>query len=1297
MQIPHDVIERVKDSVDIVAEINGDVKLRKQGVNYVGLCPFHGDSTPSLSVSPARRCYKCFACGEGGDVIKWRMKIDNSSFAEAVRELGKKTGVTVPDEALTPEEVKKRRCYEGLISCAREAQNIFASALDQDNEYLRSRKISYETAKRYGLGFSVRSIASELLRKGYSAEQIKAIDVAHEREHGWSDKFYDRVLFPYMNRRGEVIGWTGRSIVQDVKSCKYLNTSETALFTKGNNIYGLSQAKNAIVKADKVYIVEGQFDVLSMAENGIDNVVAGSGTAFTEAQIKLIMSLTLNVTFIYDGDKAGVNAAKKNLLPLVKKGLKVRCVALPAGQDPDDMAKSLGDKMSDWLSKAEGSYVKFLADNVYHPKQDEFERLSATKMILGVISAEKEAVIRHNFISELASISKYSLDDIQEMTEEFDIPAENVNLEDGFTGAEEAKQFVDKELPILHLTNSFSLFMKRINERQPFVFYKGIPTKSQVQELQSVCDHVIFENYDFECDARKECIDVQCMKELFKFGMQVELYSSVRETPVSFINQYMYYYSDLVEEEKSSVETRQEYTLRCAEMISYAKETVRTISMDAWAKQLRLKPSALKDIVKPFVNERKSKSKIQSDDRLDDDVVIATDRIPDYVEDSEDYSRMLKQFSYYPIINKAGVPVCYMFRTDNGSFKRVGDFYMEPLLHVYSKNKEENKRIIKLNSLITKKSVYVEWPSSVFAKLNTMSEMLFNEGGYNFLNGTSADYEKIKACFSYQFTKCLELKTYGKQYEGFFCFANAIFHEVEGEWRLDMADELGIMEDDKVKYYSPAFSKINTDIRKDDDQYEQIRSFVYKDVAEKDRITFKRWAELMREVYKINNNGMWAIMYSILCAFRSEIQPMKRYFTALFFTGPTNSGKTQIAISCRSLFVSPDQPSTNLKNTSDAAFFSILEKFRDVPVVFEEYNDDIITDNQFQGLKSVTYDGDGKTKRKSAGTNDVETSKVNSPVVLLGQHAPSKDDGALCNRVILLEVPVKNDRTKHETEIFNELKRYEKKGLAYLLIEILKLRPLVNRYYEGLLEDTVEELKQEMRSRNKVVDMRLINTNSIFLAMVKLMKMYAQHLELPFSVEEFKAVSIAKIEEQSDILKQSDKLAMFFNRISSLIDLGKVMEGRDFKVVESKHGAVACKGKSVEVPANTSLIYVNISKIYEYYSNAGSLNGEKPMKLTDLRGNLHSHPAYIGEVSNTRFAWLEAHEETVTGLSVDDDSTGKSMTVNRVMVKKSDSSPATVLNYDVLKSMGINWTREYKAEEKEKESEKNKVEPNLPF
>ena len=215
----------------------------------------------------------------------------------------------------------------------------------------------------------------------------------------------------------------------------------------------------------------------------------------------------------------------------------------------------------------------------------------------------------------------------------------------------------------------------------------------------------------------------------------------------------------------------------------------------------------------------------------------------------------------------------------------------------------------------------------------------------------------------------------------------------------------------------------------------------------------------MNEVYRINDNGKWALLYSIMCAFRSDIHPINRHFTAIFFIGPTMSGKTQIAVSIRSLFVKPEAPSFNLNSGTDAAFFSILERFRDVPQIFEEYNDDMISDVKFQGLKQTCYDGEGKQKRKAATGNDIETSKVNAPAVILGQEAPQKDDNALSNRVVLCEVPKRESINEdHAQQIFQELKEAEKAGLSYLLLDILELRPIVRSQFPTLLKQCSKEL-----------------------------------------------------------------------------------------------------------------------------------------------------------------------------------------------------------------------------------------------
>lgn len=1275
-QIPHDVIDRIKDSANIVEVIEEDITLKRSGANYKGLCPFHKDKTPSLSVSPARGCYKCFVCGEGGDAFSWLVKHRQMTFSEAVRALGEKYGVKVPEVELTDEEKIKRTEQGAMRAVINAAQSLFVESLrmQEAQEYTKQRGINAESIDRFGIGYARYGIVNELIKKGFNQEYIKKVGLTNDN---LSDFFNKRLMFPFYNRRGEIIGWTGRGINNEIKP-KYKNTGETPMFTKGNNLYGFFQAKKSAAQEDKIFVVEGQMDVLSMAQVGVTNVVAGSGTAFTDAQRKMLKSVTMNVTFIYDGDKAGIAAAMKNLRPMVEEGFKVRCVALPVGNDPDDMARSLKDKTKDWLMKSETSYVKFLSSVVFTEEQDEYERQASAQSIIKII-AHEDAVIQQAFLSELTQYSKYDLQALQGMCESLPKVEVKEVMEDGFHGIDEAKAHLDKEYPVLRLSNEFQKFFDKINKEQPFIYYKGMPTNQQILDLVKVCENVTFEYYDFEIDKRGENADVRLMKELFKHGANVTVYEGEDNEP-SFLNYYIRLYADCIKGEQNSEVTR-EYYLRVAEMISYAKETVRTISMEDWAKALSLKTSALKEIIKPYINERKSREKIEKHSgKLVAGLRIDTQSIPDYVEESEEYKEMLDTVGYYPVITDEGVPVCYMFRQQNSSFKRVADFYMEPILHIYSKKKEENKRIIRLNHMNGMRK-YVEWPSTVFANLRSIREMLIVEGKYNFVNGTASDWENIWSWSSYGFVQCLELRTYGQQTEGFFAFTNAIFHKVEDEWVLDLADELGITEHQGEKYYSPAASKINTNVRQDEQEFEQEQNFVYVDTPQKDRITFEEWATLMRDVYKVNNNGMWAIVYALLCAFRSDIHPIARYFTSLFFTGPTDSGKTQVAVSTRSLYVKSDAKCANLNNTSDSAFFSLLEKFRDVPVVFEEYNDNQISDQKFQGLKSMIYDGDGKQKRKSATTNDVTASKPNSPIILLGQEAPQKDDGALCNRVVMLDVPRKKF-TQEETDLFNRLKNYEKKGLTYLLLDVLKLRPLVQIYFCKMLEQTEKEMKLEMNVINELGDMnRLVRTVSLFVTMVKFMKQYAEHLVLPFTLEEFKAIAKKKINEQSALITKSDKLAVFFSTIDMLIDSGQIINGRDFKILVPKNGTIRTKDGEVAV-GETRCLYMNLSNVHAKYIKHASSNGEHPLTLMTLDSNLKSHASYIGQVKGTRFEWYEA-EEMAVGMANDQTVSQYAkvnMSVTREMVKKSKANTsAVVLNYDVLESMmSVSYIREEK-------------------
>lgn len=1285
--IPQDIIDRINQDVSIVDEVKEDVQLRKVGVNYVGCCPFHEDHHASFYVNPVRNICKCFACGNGGNVISYRMKHDGLSFPEAVRLLGKRHGIEVPEMELTPEQQKENDDKESVRVVLTRAQSEFQRHYDQSADaqaYVSARGISAQTAAAYGLGFAFDydGLTKELTAAGCKSEFLLAAGVAYKDEKSGRlrDTFWQRIMFPFYDKRGQVVGFTGRA-VNDQKA-KYKNTGETSVFTKGRNIYGLYQARAAIQKADKVYIVEGQFDVLSFAEIGVRNVVAGSGTAFTVEQRKLLKAYTQNVVFVYDGDRAGCAAAVKHLPELVGEGFKVRCILLPEGQDPNDLMKSLRGQLQDFVEKSETGYVEFLSSVLLSSDLNEYQRLNALKQIVAVIACEHDEVIRRQFTSKLAKLTDTGLEDLERMLEQVKVPEQPEEFSPGFYGLEESKELMKDDDAELHLTGSFEAFQRRLGRNEPCVFYYGLPGNDAVTELMRVANRLVVHNPKWVCDRKKEGDDILMMKELFKRGCSVD--TSYDNESAGFVYAYLSFYRSQLKE-TDSMEVTNEYIARCAEVISYANEGVLTINLPRWAEILDLKQGQLKEILKPYLNERKSARRMSRErSYIDEDLVgIDTERVPDYVEESEEYMKMLKRYGYFPVIRKKdGTPVCYMFKTDSNSFRRVADFYIEPLFHVYSTNKEENRRVIRLNRMYVDKPTYVEWPSSAFAKLSTFAENLINEGAYNFENGTAQDYARIWNCISYNFPKCTELKVFGQQPENCFCFANGIFHEVDGGWKFELADELGLMRHGDDIFYSPAFSVVNAGMRQDNDRFEQDRWLVYRDTPQRQRITFERWAQLMNEVYSINDNGKWALIYAVMCAFRSDIWPIARLFTSVFFIGPTMSGKTQIALSIRSLFISPLAPSFNLNSGTDAAFFSVLERFRDVPQIMEEYNDEMISDRKFQGLKSVTYDGEGAQKRKSASTNDIEVSKVHAPIVLLGQESPQKDDNALTNRVVLCEVP-KSERlnTDHAQQIFRELKAAEEAGLTYLLLDVLKLRPLVREHFADLQRVCARELQSRVEASGcrSGEQARIINTVSMFLTMCRLMEQYAPQLPLPFTYAEFLDLAVDKVRSQINMLVRTDKLAIFFSTIDALIDSGRVKQGRDFKI---EHPGKVTLGGGVErhlQPQDTAVLYMNLSTIHQMYASAVSKE-QKPLSLSTLEINLKSHAAYIGQVKGTRFKWLEAVEVAMQEEDMKDEMTGvtvkANMTMVRKMVPKTKITSAVVLNYDLLsKAMDVDFER----------------------
>lgn len=350
-RIPQDVIDEIAARLNILDVISQYVPLKRRGANYIGLCPFHNEKTPSFTVSPSKQFYHCFGCGAGGNLFSFIMKLEHLSFPEAVHRLAKEAGVYVPERSQSSTELVKIREKERLFELNELAASFYKRALKATPgkpflEYLQKRQISGEVIDHFDLGACVSGwdhLSTWLLKKGAKKEELIALGLSSERKNGTLyDRFRDRLMFPIRDEKNRVVGFGGRIIDKDVAPQKYLNSSETPLFHKGNMLYGLNSAKGSIRAKDQVIVVEGYMDVLACYQHGIKNVVAPLGTALTSAQIKKLMRYSYHFLTAFDGDHAGENATLKSIEQIESLGGHIRVISFPDNKDPDEFLHSEG-------------------------------------------------------------------------------------------------------------------------------------------------------------------------------------------------------------------------------------------------------------------------------------------------------------------------------------------------------------------------------------------------------------------------------------------------------------------------------------------------------------------------------------------------------------------------------------------------------------------------------------------------------------------------------------------------------------------------------------------------------------------------------------------------------------------------------------------------------------------------------------------------------------------------------------------------------------------------------------------
>lgn len=420
--IPQETVNLILDTARIEDVIGDFVTLKRRGGSYVACCPFHSEKTPSFYVTPSKGIYKCFGCGKAGSAVGFIMEYEHLSYVEALRYLAKKYGIEIVEEDLTPEVLAARQRNESLMLVSEFAGKFFKEQLNTKEghsigyAYFRSRGLEDETIEKYGLGWAPKGhkAFTEAARKeGYKDEYLFETGLCAQREDGsLYDRFSDRVMFPIHSVSGRVIAFGGRTLVTDKSVAKYVNSKESEIYVKSRSLYGIYFAKSEISKQDKVYLVEGYLDVLSMHQIGITNTVASSGTSLTVEQIRLMKRFTDNVTIMYDGDSAGIHAALRGIDMVLKEGMNVKIVLLPDGDDPDSFSrKHTLEEVQQFIASHEQDFIGFKTDLLLGDAGDDpLKKANIINEIADTISVIPDMVKRSVYVDSCAAKFKIESD-----------------------------------------------------------------------------------------------------------------------------------------------------------------------------------------------------------------------------------------------------------------------------------------------------------------------------------------------------------------------------------------------------------------------------------------------------------------------------------------------------------------------------------------------------------------------------------------------------------------------------------------------------------------------------------------------------------------------------------------------------------------------------------------------------------------------------------------------------------------------------------------------------------------------
>lgn len=416
MKLRQETIQQIQERAEIEEVVSDFISLKRKGQNLWACCPFHNEKSPSFSVAPAKGIYKCFGCGAAGDALQFVMDIEGINYIDALKYLAKKYGIEIQEEAVDDSQIQTQNEKDSLFIVSNFANEYFQNLLWESEEgksiglsYFKERGFNEKIIRKFQLGYTLEAwdgLVKAAEKQGYSKELLERAGLVIQKDDRFYDRFRARVIFPVHNVGGKVIAFGARILKADKKQPKYINSPETLIYHKSDVLYGMHQARQAIRIADNCFLVEGYTDVISLHLSGVENVVASSGTSLTEEQIKLIGRYTENITVLFDGDAAGMKASLRGIDMILEKGLNVRVVIFPEGEDPDSYSKKLGstafsgylkDKAEDFISYKTALYTQ-------EAGRDPIKKADTIKEILGSVAKVPDPIKRAVYVKQCSDL-----------------------------------------------------------------------------------------------------------------------------------------------------------------------------------------------------------------------------------------------------------------------------------------------------------------------------------------------------------------------------------------------------------------------------------------------------------------------------------------------------------------------------------------------------------------------------------------------------------------------------------------------------------------------------------------------------------------------------------------------------------------------------------------------------------------------------------------------------------------------------------------------------------------------------